>query len=855
MMHAYKESIENIIDSLQTNRDAGLSEKEAAERLKKFGKNAIESQSKQSAFFIFLAQFTNPLIGILFFAAFASVLIGDYKDALVIILTALLNALLGFIQEWKAEQTMHTLLSYDVLHGTVIRDSQKKSIPAENLVRGDVLFLRAGDKVPADLRLIQVTDCIIDESILTGESHAVEKKLEPILNTVSLGDQHTMAFKGTLVLKGKAYGIVTATGKDTELGKIAHLVQSTTITQTPIQKQLHTFSKLLSFGMFALIFIILSVGFVRLYFSASPTYTVKELIALSIALMVAAIPEGLLLGVTVVLSVALQRMYRKKALIKKLFAAEGLGSVSVICTDKTGTITEGSLSVVSIITLSYEESFALELATLSVDASIEPDGKKIGEPTEIALLQKAASIIDYTQLQKKYPRIAEIPFSSEYFFGATVHTINGTQRLIVKGVPEVIMQMCSLSEKEKQQLETLHAEMVKKGLRITSVAYKDHETIDIKNDLNNLSFVATFGLQDKLRDTTQATLQELHKAGIHTVLITGDHIETARIIGKKAGISLKEDDAITGASLQEMSEEVLAQQVEHYTVVARAAPADKVRIIQAWQARKHFVAMLGEGINDAPAIRAADIGIVLESGADLTKEIADIILLDNNLERIKEAVYQGRIVFDNIRKITAYLLIDSFSEIMLIGTAILFNLPSPLNPLHIIWINLISDGPPYMALAFEPGEPGITTEKPRDYDEPIVNSRLIFLIFFIGVITDVGLLALYLYYLQFGHSPIHNQTVIFTALALDSLLYVFSIRTLRSTIFHSNPLKNKYMIPACLLGFAIQLAVIYVPFLQNLFGTVALGYKDWIFILPLAFIKIIFIEITKAIQLKYYEKK
>lgn len=862
-METYKKSSKQVAQALNTHIEQGITNKEATLRLKMYGTNTLTEKREKSMVYIFFEQFLNPLIFVLLGAAVASLIIKDINDALIISITAFLNAILGFIQEWKAEKIAQKLKSYEVFYATVMRDGKKERIPTGNVVPGDIVFIEAGDKVPADIRLVDMIDLVADESLLTGEAEPIKKSTEVIQETSVIGDQKNTLFLGTIILKGKGHGIVIATGTKTELGKIAHLITKESSGLTPIQTQLKRFSTFITILVLFVVSTVFSIGIIRNMFSSLPVHSLKDLISISIALAVASIPEGLLIGVTVVLSVGMQRMLRRKALVKKLVAAEGLGSVSVICTDKTGTLTEGKLSTSVIATareitavknhISKDIRDILELATLNNDASI--DKNRVGDPLEIALLETATSIgIDIHATKQEYPRIKEIPFSSERKFMATVHTKDNQERLIVKGAPETVLDMCNLSPEDRNSLQEKQTSMVDQGLRILAIAYKDKKNIRLDEDLLELTFGAIFGLQDSLRDTAVHTIQALNAAGIRTVLVTGDHKKTALYIARGAGIVATPEMVITGTELSTISDEELPRIISKYSVIARVDPEHKIRVVNAWKKGNNFVAMIGDGVNDAPAIRAADIGVALGSGADITHEIADIILLDNNLATIQAAVYEGRIIFDNIKKIAGYLLTDSFSEIVLIGTAILFNFASPLTALQIIWINLMSDGPAFMALAFEPEEIGIREEKPRAFGEPIIDSYMKFLIFGIGIITDIGLLILFLYHLNLGYPLIHCQTIIFTALALDSLLYVFSIRTLRSSIFRTNPFINKWLLPACIFGLATQLTVVYIPFLQKLFGTVPLSLYDWMFIIPLSFIKFIAIELTKDIYLRYIKK-
>jgi len=620
--------------------------------------------------------------------------------------------------------------------------------------------------------------------------------------------------------------------------------------ETPIQRQLKRFSWILGGVMLVIVIAIMGIGFIR-------GFAFLELFATSIALAVAAMPGGLLVGMTVILAVGMQRMLKHKALVRKLISAETLGSVSIICTDKTGTLTEGKLSVVRVVTLNHDVSRgehipdevydALVMAALNNDAHVSKDKKvRMGEPTELALLESALSArVDVWGKQEKFPRINEIPFSSERKYMATLHQGQHSQRLIVKGAPEIIVSMCDIPDSQKALVEKYATEMTTQDLRVLAFACKDAPSLDLTKDLSALTFSSLVALSDPLRQTAQETVQKLKGAGIRTVLVTGDHAETARSIARGAGIMVRDNGIVLGTDLKKLSDDELSGRINEIDVFARVDPRDKVRIVEAWQKAGQSVAMTGDGVNDAPALRSADVGIAIGSGSDFAHEIADLVLLDNNLATIGVAVSEGRIVFDNIRKVITYLLADSFSEVVLIGGAVLLRLPLPLLAVQVLWINLVSDGPPSIALTMEPGEEGIMDDPPRKKDEPILNAEMKAIIFAIGIITDIGLFGLYLVLRHFDTNMLHLRTIIFTALSVDSLLFVYSVRSMRTSLFRMNPFSNFWMLPATVMGLCIQLSVVYIPFLQNLFSTIPLGLFDWLIILGLALVKISAIELTK----------
>ncbi len=862
-MEYYKLDINSVILKLKTNLDRGLNKIEIQERLEKYGQNLITETKKTSAFIILVKQLLSPLMFILLIATILSLLVGELKDAIVISIAVIINTIVGFYQEWKAEKSAQSLKKLEVFHCIALREGKKVSIEAKNLVPGDIIFLSAGQKVPADIRLIDITNFRVEEAILTGESKPIHKNIVKIEDDVTTGDQINMAFSGTSVLSGKAIGIVIATGENTNLGKIATLVTKIKTIKTPLQQQMKRFSWFLG-GMFlSLTLLVFILGLIR-------GISLYEIGMTSIAIGVAAIPEGLLVALTVILAIGMQRMLKRKALVRHLIAAETLGSVSVICTDKTGTLTEGKMQVVKIVTKDNEFSVQekiqeninqnirkkhlmfkniIHASILNNDAQLQENSNAaIGHPTEIALLQLANKLnINIHEFQKKYPRISEIPFSSDLKYMATVHQFDNKQKLIAKGAPEKIFEMCNTENIE--YFKNSAEKMAEQGLRILAFAEKHITNKLSENDLHNLNFIGLIGIQDPLRPQAKETVEELTKAGIKVVLVTGDHKNTARNIAISAGIEIK-NGTITGAELDKMSEQELEDKIEITNIFARVDPRHKIRIVKAWQKKGHSVAMTGDGVNDAPALKTADIGVALGSGSDVAHEISDMVLLDNNLSSIDAAVKEGRTIFDNIRKVIVYLMADSFSEIILITGSLLMGLPLPILATQIFWINLVTDGLPYLALTVEPSEKNIMLEKPRKKNEPILDKEMKVLIFIIGIITDLGLFLLYGLLLKFKFELTHIRTIIFTALSIDSLFYIFSVRTLHTPIFKSNPLKNKWLIPAVLFGLITQLMVVYLPSLQKLFYTIPLNLFEWIIIISLSLIKIIAIEITKIFFIK-----
>jgi P-type Ca2+ transporter type 2C len=850
-MDMHRLSVEKVADILQTNIKNGLNNSNVKLRQKKYGLNIISEDKGQSMIAVFCRQFLSPLMFILLIAAFLSIAIKEYSDAVVIGIAVFLNVIIGFVQEWKAERVALKLKAYEVPKCIVRRNGEIFSIDAKNLVPGDIVILPSGSRVPADMRLFYVADFRVEEAILTGESKAVVKKIDLLSGEKVVGDRTNMAYAGTYVVAGKAEGIVVAIGKKTQLGEIANLVVKTKDEQTPLQKQIKHLSWILGAIMVSVTGFVFVLGLIK-------GVSLKEILPVSIALAVAAIPEGLLVAMTVVLAIGMRRMLKRKALVRHLVAAETLGSVSVICTDKTGTLTQGKMAVAHVVT--RENDFAFRqikdisknvnelflAATLNNDAQLIDHKQRVGLPTELALLEAAYHLhIDIEKERLQYPRIAEVSFSSDLKYMVTAHQLDHKSRVIMKGAQEKVFEKCSMSDEEKKYFQLKANEMTQKGLRVLAIASKDFDDIGDIHFVKDLKCIGLVGLQDPLREHAVETIRQLKKAGIKVVLVTGDHKDTAINIARGAGIFIRDNGVMSGLELDKKSDKDFIDIIKNIDVFVRVEPRHKIRIVNAWQKQNAAVAMTGDGVNDAPALKAADIGVALGSGSDVAHEISDMVLLNNDLSTITAAVKEGRTIFDNIRKIIVYLLADSFCEIILIVGALLVGMPMPLLAVQILWINLASDGLPYLALTVEPSEPEIMSEQPRKKTESILNTEMKTIIFIIGIITDIGLFGLYWILYKFNFDLLHIRTIIFTALAIDSFFYVFSIRSIRKNIFRVNLFKNRWLVYSVVLGILIQVAVVYIPFLQKLFYTVSLGLFEWGIILGLALVKIVGIEFAK----------
>ena len=872
----YRLDFAELKTKLATDFQHGLNHDEVERRRQAYGPNQLPDERTDSAWIIVLRQIKSPLVYILFFASVLSLILRHFSDMIIIMSIVVINVIVGFIQERRAGNTLAELKKVIKPTAKVIRNGQPHKIDSRQLVPGDLIMLAAGDRVPADARLVEAENLEIMEAELTGESVPALKHTKKIEEDRALADMDNMVFMGTEISFGKGHAVVVAIGNDTELGKIAEMLVSTDNELTPLQKSLAAFSKLLAWLTLGLAVLLMVVGLWR-------GLDFFEILVTSVAIAVAAIPEGLLISLTVILAVGMQRLLRKRGLVRHLAAAETLGSTSVIATDKTGTLTLGEMRVTSLISaqdelhikkkLSEERRSEhlfdiLKISLLANEAVVEnskdqiSDWKVIGSPTDRALLIAAAEA-GFTQevLDTQYRVLSEIPFDERKKFAATLRQDKaGQQTFFIKGAAELILNSASSITLGGRRESTDHPatkkllqkfeEMTKSGLRVLGVAYKDvsgkpsdspvHEEI-----MKDLVFVGFVGLKDPVRQEVPETMRVATKAGLHPVIITGDHRFTTMSIAKEIGLKVTEDQVMEGNQIDQLDESGLLKKVEDIKIYSRVTPIHKLRIIDAWQKKGQVVAMTGDGVNDAPALKKADIGMSLGSGTEVAKQASDLVLLDNNFKTIIAAVEQGRIMFNNIRKVIVYLLSDSFAAAVLIGGSIILDLPIPLLPGMILWNNLISDGFPTLALTVEPGDEDVMLQKPRPRDEKLVNREMKILILAVGLITD--LIFLGFYYKLSGIIELETlRTLIFIAFSFNSLIYVLAIKNLRRPIWRINIFSNKWLVFAIVGAIALQVATIYVPFLQSLLSTVVLPAALWVWIAGLSFIKLAAIEITKA---------
>jgi P-type Ca2+ transporter type 2C len=874
-----------VIHILKSTKN-GLTQEEAEKRLKKYGENKLPKKKRFTQFEVAMSQFKSPLVYVLLIAALISFFLKEFVDMGVILFAVAINSAVGFIQETKAERALEKLKEMVEHKSHIIRDGIEKEINSIDIVSGDIVILRAGDRVPADGRIFEVHELEIDEASLTGESMPVEKVVETIDQEGTSQSKKNMAYMGTSIVKGRGAMIVSSTGINTKFGQIAFLLKETKKEKTPLQIQLANFSKSFGIFTFAIVIFIILIGLFR-------GAEFFQIFTTAVAIAVAAIPEGLLVAVTVVLAIGMQRILRKGSLVRKLVAAETLGSTTVICTDKTGTLTEGKMQVDHIITMSSEFSLsekkdnqdmiiqeekhkadhiaAMEIGMICNNAIIENPNDELekwkihGDYTEKALMQSGINAgFDPQKIKKDFVKVEEIPFNSERKLMATLNREKqNNYKIYAKGAPEEIISRSKfvlisgerrkMTEDDLKLLNKRQNDLSKKGLRIIATAFCDADKNIISlfkegNEdeiINELVFVGLIALKDPLRQEAKNTIKLAKEAGIKTIMITGDNRLTAKTIANELGLKVDDENILDGEKLDQLSTKEFNNIVSKIKVYARVSPHHKSRIVDAWQSKGEVVAMTGDGVNDAPALKSADIGIALGSGTEVAKETADIVLLDNNFKTIITAVEQGRVIYENIRKVILYLVSDSFSEVIVIAGSLLLAMPVPLVAAQILWINLITDGFPDVALTLEPKEENIMKELPRKKSEPLLNYEIKILIFVISVASGVLSLTVFWYVLNVTGEFQRASTIAFSILAIDSLVYVFSIRSLRHSIFAKNIFSNKYLIIAVALGFVFQLAAIYDPFLQKVLKTVSLDLYDWSLIAFVCAVEMTLIESVK----------
>jgi len=865
--HWHTLSGQDAIARLKSDCDGGLSPGKAERRLQKYGPNRLPEAGRRGIPLLFLDQFRDLMIQILLVAAIVAAFIGEPQDAIAILVIVILNALIGVVQQYRAENAISALRQMAAPHAQVIRAGRFLTIPASELVPGDIVLLETGAVVPADLRLLQTTQLQVDESLLTGESLAVEKQVDPLTSpSAPAGDRTNMAFRSTLVTRGRGRGVVVATGMSTEIGNIAQLLSSIESLDSPLQQRLRAFSKRLAaviLGICALIFI---TGLVR----GEPWLL---MLLTSVSLAVAAIPEALPAVVSISLALGANRMSGKKALVRSLPAVETLGSVSFICSDKTGTLTmnrmnaelavsdAGSLDQLPHHTSHLPQPWQRfgQCLAISNDVQLSAEGIPVGDPTEVALFEMA-DIARFLKraLEHELPRVAEIPFTSERKQMTTLHSDREGVLAFSKGAPEILIDCCDdafgecgIVDIDSAQWKDRAEELSNKGYRVLALACKRMPALPaaLEEAERGLSLLGLVALIDPPREGALAAVADCESAGIRSVMITGDHPGTALEIARRLGIAGETDTVITGQELDAMSDEALSERVVENRVYARVSPAQKIRLVRALQERGQFIAMTGDGVNDAPALRQADIGVAMgEKGTDVARQAAAMILLDDNFTTIVSAVREGRRIFDNIRKFVKYTMTSNSGEIWTLALAPFLGLPLPLLPIHILWINLVTDGLPGLALTTQAEEGRIMHRPPRPPQESLFAHGMWQHILLIGLLIGAMSLGVQAWAIE-AELP-HWQTMVFTVLTFSQLVHVLVIRNDYDSLFATGLFQNLPLIGAVLLTIGLQMAVIYLPQLNPIFHTTPLPLRELLICLGLPLVVLVVVEHEKSFRRK-----
>ncbi len=803
----YSLSIEETINSLDSSED-GLNQEEIGRRINIFGENILPESSKITKLQIIVNQFRSPIILVLILAGIITLFLNDYKSSFFIFIAVSINTILGFYQENKAETSLNNLKDYVKNRVRVIRDGTEIEVGAEDLVPGDLIRLLPGTRVPADSRLFIINDLSVNESILTGESLSVTNKtVERVVGDPIVADQKSMVFAGTLIEGGVGSAIVTSTGLNTELGKIAKAISKQEKEETPLQSALASFTLKASLiiGVLATILFIIGINV---------GYEASEMFLISVAVAVSAVPEGLPIAMTVILAVGVERLARRKGIVRKLLAAETLGSTTLILTDKTGTLTEAKMELVEIVSNQPKEEI-LEMALLNTDVIIEnPDDgpetwRLIGRSLEAAIVRAAAKHKVLLPDIKNEIKVLEFsPFNSSQKFSASLIQKDSNKFWNYLGAPEILLEKLG-GVKDKDKFLS----------KIDDLAYSGHRVLGVAN--GNV-FVGLLAFRDSVRVGAKEAIKKVSEAGVRTVIVTGDHKGTAMALAKEVGIDVDSKEVLLGSEIHKMSDEELSEKLNSIKIFARVTPEDKLRITELYKTKGEIVAVTGDGVNDAPALKTADIGIAVGSGTDVAKGASDLIILDDNFETIVSAIEEGRRILFNLRKVIVYLLSNSLDELFLIGGALITGMALPLNALQILWVNFFSDSFPATALAFESGRDYLKTSPPN-IKQRLFTPQIKFLILVVGSITSFLLFVMYAFLINLGFNTDTVRTFIFTSFSIYTLFLTLSIRNLNLSIFKYNFFSNKYLLLSILMGVALTLAAIYIPILQNLLGTVSLS--------------------------------
>jgi P-type Ca2+ transporter type 2C len=874
-MDYYQKKSEDVLDQFNTSEN-GLTNADVKQLLDEKGYNEIEEKERDPIWKLFLETFKDSMVIVLLVAAGIQLLLGEVIESLIIFLVLLINSVISVVQTRKAEGSLEALRSMSAPVAQVIRDGTKQSIPARELVPGDIVFLEAGDYVPADGRVLESGSLKVDEGMLTGESEAVEKETRTINEEVALGDRKNMVFSSSLIVYGRGSFVVTGTGKETEIGKIAGMIETAEEKQTPLQRKLDRFSKKLGIGILLLCILIFAVQVGRIWFGdsdADTTTAILNALMFSVAIAVAAIPEALSSIVTIVLSVGTNKMARQHAIIRKLPAVETLGSTSVICTDKTGTLTQNKMTVMDHYLPGKQntelpenkedwdeaQKLLLYTAVLCNDSYINEEGQEIGDPTETALIHFANKVYGgYEEIREAYDREEELPFDSDRKLMSTVYTIDGTKRMLIKGGPDVMFERAAwvlvdgeektMTDELLNDLQQANESFSEQALRVLAYGYKrmkeDQGPIG-HEDEKDFVLIGLTAMMDPPREAVYGSIEESKKAGIRTIMITGDHKTTAQAIGRDIGLMDQDDIAVTGQELDAMSEAELEEKLEQISVYARVSPENKIRIVRAWQKRNSITAMTGDGVNDAPALKQADIGIAMGSGTDVAKDSSAMILTDDNFVSIVNAVGVGRTVFDNIKKAIGYLFAGNLGAIIAILFAVIFNWANPFTALQLLFINLVNDSLPAIALGMEKSEPDVMKRKPRNIEEGIFSGGTMRAVLTRGIL--IGIAVIISHYIGLQHSDEMGIAMAFTTLILARTLQTFAARSNVQTAFGAGFFRNKYVIGAVALCLVLYTVTI-MPFARDVFSIPdTFGFQEWGIAAGLSLAAVILMEILKKI--------
>ena len=879
--NSYSLSVEESLQNMGVNPSEGLSGPEVEKRLQEYGKNKLQEQKRKSIFRIFFEQLNDALIYVLFAAVGITFFMGEYTDGIIILIVILINAFLGLFQEVRANNAIDALRNLSHPKAIVRREGKVLEIDSELLVPGDIVMLEAGRYIPADLRLIESANLQIDESALTGESVAAEKDAGAKFDDeyIPLGDRINLAYMSTLVTYGRGVGLVIGTSNQTEVGKIAGFLDTGETEETPLEIRLDHLGKTLgkvAIGICVVIFIIS-------YFQGRD---LTEMFLTSVSLAVASIPEGLAAIVAIVLSIGVTKMAKQNAIIKKLPAVETLGSVTIVCSDKTGTLTQNKMTVQEAFTFSddlisvddegentFEENLLAEAMVLASDATLEED-KQTGDPTEVALLALADQWeMDRKELQSNQPRVDELAFDSDRKMMSTLHNHDSKYILYTKGAVDSLLPHCQyiiqneelhpITEEHKKQITDAVEAMSTKALRTLAVAFKESDSKIEKEEFEkDLVFIGLVGMIDPPRKEVKDSIEKAKEAGVTTIMITGDHGNTAFAIAKELGIAENFDQVTTGKEINAISYEELESHIADYRVFARVSPEHKVNIVKAFKSKGNIVSMTGDGVNDAPSLNAADIGVAMGiTGTDVAKNASDMILADDNFSTIIGAIEQGRNIYNNIKKSVVFLLASNLGEVITMLVTIVAGLPVPLLATQLLWINLITDTLPAVALGMDPGDPNVMKEKPRELNENFFShggtQRVIVAGILIGLLTAAAFL---IGYFEHGYNPFKDQipedihsyarTMAFLTIIACQLFYSLSFRSESKSIFKVGIFSNKYLVFAIILGFALQLLVLFVPVLRESFKLQIIGLNDWLKVLGFGLVPLFVNELFKLIRNK-----